>query len=110
MDKEKERAERHARKEANLRKSFKGNSTARIEALKQIIRSITVDKRPLSELKTEIDRLIAYPSNYIGCEKEYNALFLLIENNDKMKEKVSSFKQSLKKANLPQASRRYLKA
>lgn len=104
MDKEKERAQRHARKEANLRKSFKGNCPARIEALKQIIRSITVDKRPLSELKTEIDRLIAYPSNYIGCEKEYNALFLIADNSE-----IRNFKAALKKTNLPQASRRFLK-
>lgn len=104
MDKEKERAERHARKEANLRKSFKGNSTARIEALKQIIRSITVDKKPLDEFTTEINRLIAYPSNYIGCEKEYNALFLIADNSE-----IRNFKAALKKTNLPQASRRFLK-
>lgn len=105
MDKEKnERAERHARKEANLRKSFKGNCPARIEALKSIIRSITVDKKPLSEFTTEIDRLIAYPSNYIGCEKEYNALFLIADT-----EPVIAFKNALKKTNLPQASRRFLK-
>ena len=105
MNKEKnEKAERHARKEAHLRKSFMGNSTARIEALKQIIRSITVDKRPLDELKTEIDRLIAYPSNYIGCEKEYNALFLIADTSE-----IRCFKNALKKTNLPQASRRFLK-
>ena len=103
-EKNKERAERHARKEQNLRKSFKGNSTARIEALKQVIRSITVDKRPLDELKTEIDRLIAYPSNYIGCEKEYNALFLIADSAE-----IRSFKAALRKTNLPQASRRFLK-
>ncbi len=107
---EQERAERHARKEANLRKAFRGNSTARIESLKKIIRAITVAKQPVDEFVGEIERLLAYPENFINCEREYNALFLLIENNDKMKEKVSSFKQSLKKANLPQASRRYLKA
>lgn len=104
MEENKERAERHARKEANLRKSFKGNSTARIEALKQIIRSITVDKRPLDELKTEIDRLIAFPSNYIGCEKEFNALFLIADSAE-----IRSFKNALRKTNLPQASRRFLK-
>lgn len=104
MEENKERAERHARKEQNLRKSFKGNSTARIEALKQIIRSITVDKRPLDELKTEIDRLIAFPSNYIGCEKEYNALFLIADSAE-----IRSFKAALRKTNLPQASRRFLK-
>lgn len=104
MDKEKERAQRHARKEANLRKSFKGNSTARIEALKGIIRAITVEKRPLDEFTTEINRLIAYPSNYIGCEKEYNALFLIADTA-----KIKNFKAALRKANLPQASRRFLK-
>ena len=104
MEENKERAERHARKEANLRKSFKGNSTARIEALKGIIRAITVDKKPLDELKTEINRLIAYPSNYIGCEKEYNALFLIADTSE-----IRSFKAALRKTNLPQASRRFLK-
>ena len=103
-EKNKERAERHARKEQNLRKSFKGNCPARIEALKGIIRSITVDKKPLDELKTEIDRLIAFPSNYIGCEKEFNALFLIADT-----EPVRSFKAALRKTNLPQASRRFLK-
>lgn len=104
MEEKNERAERHARKEANLRKSFKGNSTARIEALKGIIRAITVEKRPLDEFTTEINRLIAYPSNYIGCEKEYNALFLIADT-----EPVRSFKAALRKTNLPQASRRFLK-
>ena len=98
MDKEKnERAERHARKEANLRKSFKGNCPARIEALKSIIRSITVDKKPLSELTQEINRLIAFPSNYIGCEKEFNALFLIADSAE-----IRSFKAALKKTNLGQ--------
>lgn len=104
MEENKERAQRHARKEQNLRKSFKGNSTARIEALKGIIRSITVDKKPLDELKTEIDRLIAFPSNYIGCEKEFNALFLIADSAE-----IRNFKNALRKTNLPQASRRFLK-
>lgn len=103
-EKNKERAERHARKEQNLRKSFKGNCPARIEALKGIIRAITVDKKPLSELTQEINRLIAYPSNYIGCEKEYNALFLIADTSE-----IRSFKAALRKTNLPQASRRFLK-
>ena len=103
-EKNKERAERHARKEQNLRKSFKGNCPARIEALKSIIRAITVDKKPLDEFTTEINRLIAYPSNYIGCEKEFNALFLIADSAE-----IRSFKAALRKTNLPQASRRFLK-
>ena len=103
-EKNKERAERHARKEQNLRKSFKGNCPARIEALKSIIRAITVDKKPLDEFTTVINRLIAYPSNYIGCEKEFNALFLIADTSE-----IRCFKNALKKTNLPQASRRFLK-
>ena len=63
----------------------------------------------MDEYVKEIERLLAYPENFINCEKEYNALFLLLEENDQMKEKISSFKASLKKINLPKASRRFLK-
>lgn len=109
LTEEQERAKRHARKEENLRKAFRGNSTARIESLKGIIRALAVDKQPVDEYVKEIERLLAYPENFINCEKEYNALFLLLEENDRMKEKISSFKASLKKINLPKASRRFLK-
>ena len=109
LTEEQERAKRHARKEENLGKAFRGNSTARIESLKGIIRALAVDKQPVDEYVKEIERLLAYPENFINCEKEYNALFLLLEENDQMKEKISSFKASLKKINLPKASRRFLK-
>lgn len=109
LSEEVERAKRHARKEENLRKAFRGNSTARIESLKSIIRAIVVDKQPPAEYAKEIERLLAFPENFINCEKEYKTLFLLLEKNDLMKEKISSFKTSLQKINLPKASRRFLK-
>lgn len=109
LNEEQERAQRHARKEENLRKAFRGNSTARIESLKSIIRAIVIDKRPMTEYAKDIERLLAYPENFINCEKEYNALFQLLEENDLMKEKISSFKATLKKLNLPKANRRFLK-
>ena len=107
--KNKEREERHARKEQNLRLSFRGNSNARIESVRNIIHGITVDKHPHSEYVQEVERLLAYPENYINCEREYNALFMIFEENELMKKRISSFKSELTKTNLPQASRRFLK-
>ena len=54
LTEEQERAKRHARKEENLRKAFRGNSTARIESLKGIIRALAVDKQPVDEYVKEI--------------------------------------------------------
>ena len=105
----KEREERHAKKEKNLRLAFRGNSNARIKAVKNIIHGITVDKHPHSEYVQEVERLLAYPENYINCEREYNALFMIFEENEQMKTRISSFKSELNKTNLPQASRRFLK-
>ena len=100
LTEEQERAKRHARKEENLRKAFRGNSTARIESLKGIIRALAVDKQPLAEYTKEIERLLAYPENFINCEKEYNALFLLLEENDRMKEKNKLFQSIFEKKSI----------
>ena len=93
-----EKAKRHALKEKRMREAFRGNAIARNQLLKHIIHDHVVEKRALTDFIIDLRRLFAFPENYLNCETNYNALFILAEasKDNEIISLLNKFREKLK--------------
>lgn len=94
-----QKAQRHAEKEKKLREAFKKNVNARNQLLKYVIHGHVVDKKPLTDFIVDLRRLLHFPENYLNCEINYNALFILTDacKDPEILSLTEKFRKKLKK-------------
>lgn len=92
---------RHQRKEENIRLSLKGNQMLREVKLGEAIRGFAND-HSLKGYELQIERLFAFPENYVGCERQYHNLFDRIKSsgNENLIRQSEKFQMLLRKEGL----------